>query len=201
MYEHADLVLADGKPLLWVAKWQKTPIVEKVSGSDLFPRVAELASKKGYKMFFLGAAEGVAQKAAEVLLDTYPALQVVGCYAPTIGFEKDKDELRHIVSVIRAAKPDILVAGLGTPKQEKFLYRYLDRLQVPVSLGLGASFDFVAGVRKRAPRWMSEHGFEWLYRMVQEPRRLAGRYIKDGLFILPLMVKYRKNRKQYEDIN
>lgn len=201
VYAHADMVLADGKPLLWIAKWQKTPLKQKVSGSDLFPKVAELAERKGYKMFFLGAAEGVAQKAADVLHDIYPGLQVVECYAPPYGFDKDKDKLQEIISMIRKAKPDILIVGLGAPKQEKFMYRYLHKLEVPVSLGLGASFDFIAGVKKRAPHWMSEHGMEWLYRMVQEPRRLVGRYIKDGFLLLPLMVKYRRNRKQYEDIN
>lgn len=198
-YAHADLVLADGKPLLWIAKAKKTPIREKISGSDLFPRLAELAANKGYTMFFLGAGEGVAHKAAEKLEEKYPGLMVKGCYAPAMGFEHDKEAVSQIIDQVKTAKPDILVVGLGTPKQEKFLYRYYKQMGVPVSLGLGASFDFIAGNRKRAPRWMSNHGLEWLYRTLQEPKRLAGRYIKDAVCILPILFKYRK-KKRYEDI-
>ena len=199
-YAHADLILADGKPLLWIAKAKHTPIIEKISGSDLFPRVAELASRRGYTMYFLGAAEGVAEQAAENLIEQYPGLIISGCYAPPLGFEYDKTAIREIVDRVREAKPDILVVGLGTPKQEKFLYRYYKQMGVPVSLGLGASFDFAAGNRKRAPRWMSEHGLEWLYRTLQEPGRLAGRYLKDAVYILPILIKYRNRKRHYEDI-
>lgn len=198
-YAHADLILADGKPLLWIAKARKTPIREKISGSDLFPRLAELAANKGYTMFFLGAGEGIAAQAAEKLKKQYPGLRIAGCYAPPIGFEQDRSAVHEIIQRVQTVNPDILVVGLGTPKQEKFLYRYYKQMGVPVSLGLGASFDFIAGNRKRAPRWMSEHGLEWLYRTLQEPKRLAGRYIKDAVCILPILIKYRKH-KHYEDI-
>ncbi|QWT52113.1 WecB/TagA/CpsF family glycosyltransferase [Eubacterium sp. MSJ-33] len=198
-YAHADLILADGKPLLWIAKAKKTPIREKISGSDLFPRIAQHAANKGYTMFFLGAGEGVAQKAAEELKKKYPSLMVIGCYAPPMGFEHDREAVLQIINRVKTAKPDILVVGLGTPKQEKFLYRHYKQMGVPVSLGLGASFDFIAGNRKRAPRWMSNHGLEWLYRTLQEPKRLAGRYIKDAVGILPILFKYR-NKGHYEDI-
>ncbi len=192
VYENADLILADGKPLIWISKLKKKPIKEKISGSDLFPKLAEYASKRGYSMFLLGAAEGVAQKAATNLKKKYEGLEVVGCYSPKYGFEKDKDELRKIIDMVKEAKPHILVVGLGTPKQEKFIYRYREKLGVPVSLGLGASLDFEAGNVKRAPKWMREHGLEWFYRMCKEPGRLAKRYIKDGIKIIPLMIKYRK---------
>ena len=198
-YAHADLILADGKPLLWIAKARKTPIREKISGSDLFPRLAELAANNGYTMFFLGAGEGIAAQAAEKLKKQYPGLRIAGCYAPPIGFEQDRSAVHEIIQRVQTTTPDILVVGLGTPKQEKFLYRYYKQMGVPVSLGLGASFDFIAGNRKRAPRWMSEHGLEWLYRTLQEPKRLAGRYIKDAVCILPILIKYRKH-KHYEDI-
>ena len=95
-YAHADLILADGKPLLWIAKAKHTPIIEKISGSDLFPRVAELASRRGYTMYFLGAAEGVAEQAAENLIEQYPGLIISGCYAPPLGFEHDKTAIREI---------------------------------------------------------------------------------------------------------
>lgn len=194
VYEDADLVLVDGKPLIWLAKANKTPIKAKISGSDLFPQIAELCAKKGYKMFFLGAAEGVAQKAAERLEQKYQGLNVVGTYSPPYGFENDQAEIKRIIKQIRRARPDVLIVGLGAPKQEKFIWRYRSILQVPVSLGLGASLDFEAGEKKRAPKWMSDHGFEWLYRMIQEPKRLFKRYFVDGVMIIPLMIKYRKRK-------
>lgn len=192
VYEDADMVLADGKPLVWLASIKRTPIKGKISGSDLFPRLAELSAQKGYSMYFLGAGEGVAHRAAERLQERYLGLNVVGTYSPPYGFENDSDEIKKIIGNIRKANPDILIVGLGAPKQEKFIWKYRKKMNVPVSLGLGASLDFEAGEKKRAPRWMSEHGLEWLYRMIKEPRRLVKRYVKDGILLIPLMVKYRK---------
>jgi len=192
VYRNADLILADGKPLIWISKLYKTPIKEKVSGSDLFPLLCERAAKKEYTMFFLGAAEGVAQKAADNLKAKYPGLSVVGTYSPPIGFEKDKDEMKKIITMVREASPHILIIGLGCPKQEKFIYQYRNELKVPISLCLGASIDFEAGNVKRAPKWMSNAGLEWFYRLCKEPRRMFKRYIVDDLKILGLYFKYRK---------
>lgn len=192
VYNNADLILCDGKPLIWISKWYKKPIKEKISGSDLFPRLCELASKRNYKMYFLGAAEGVAAKAAENLKKRYPGLDVVGTFSPKYGFEKDIDYLEMVIDKIRAASPDILIVGLGAPKQEIFIYENREKLGVPVSLGLGASLDFEAGNIRRAPKWMSEHGFEWLYRILQDPKRLAKRYLVDDRKIFGLAIKYRK---------
>lgn len=192
IYDEADLILADGKPLIWISKLYKKTLKEKVSGSDLFPKLCELAAEKGYKMYFLGAAEGVAAEAARKLKCKYPKLNVVGTYSPPIGFEKDKNEVDKIISNINKSEADILIIGLGTPKQEKFFYNYKDKIHVSVALGLGASFDFVAGNVKRAPRWMCNCGLEWLFRITQDPKRLAKRYIKDAVKIVPLIIKYRK---------
>ena len=195
VYANADLVLTDGKPLIWISKWLKTPIKEKISGSDLFPKICELAADKGYKMFFLGAAEGVAAKAAENLQNKYAGLNIVGTYSPSFGFEKKEEEIANIVSMINSAEPDILIVGVGAPKQEKFIYHHLSELKVPVSLGLGASLDFEAGNVKRAPKWMSNHGLEWLYRFFKEPRRLFKRYFVDDIKIIKLYFKYKKMNK------
>lgn len=192
VYENASLILTDGKPLLWIAKWYGTPIKEKVSGSDLFPLLCEMAAKKGYKMFFLGAAEGVAAKAAENLMKRYQRLQIVGTYSPPFGFENDSKELIKIQKKIKMARPQILIVGLGCPKQEKFMYQHCKELEVPISFGLGASFDFEAGNIKRAPRWMADHGLEWLFRITQDPKRMAKRYLVDDRKILSLAIKYKK---------
>lgn len=194
VYQDADLILTDGKPLIWISELYGTPIKEKISGSDLFPLLCQRAAQKGYKMFFLGAAEGVAAKAAENLMAKYPGLQVVGTYSPPFGFEENADELAKIYDMIKSAQPHILVVGLGCPKQEKFIYNHREALGVPLSLGLGASLDFEAGNIKRAPKWMSDHGLEWLYRAVSEPKRLAKRYFVDAIEIAPIVWKYRKRK-------
>lgn len=191
-YKKADLILTDGKPLLWIAKWYGTPIKEKVSGSDLFPRLCKMAVEKHYKMFFLGAAEGVAARAAENLMRRFPGLEVTGTYSPPYGFENDRDEMYRIEKMIKKAKPHILIVGLGCPKQELFMLHNCNKLGVPISLGLGGSLDFEAGNIKRAPKWVSEHGFEWLYRIFQDPRRLAKRYLIDDRKIFGLIIKYWK---------
>lgn len=192
VYENADLILTDGKPLLWISKLYGTPIKEKISGSDLFPLLCKMAAKKGYTMFFLGAAEGVAAKAAENLQSRYKGLKVVGTYSPPFGFESNPNEMEKIEKMIKTSHPHILIVGLGCPKQEKFILNNRNKLDVPVSLGLGASIDFEAGNVKRAPRWMSEHGLEWLFRITQDPKRMIKRYFIDDIKIFKLILKYRK---------
>lgn len=191
VYKDADLILTDGMPLIWISKLKKMPIKEKVSGSDLFPKVCSLASKKGYKVFLLGAAEGVADKAAKNLMEKYNGLEVVGTYSPSYGFEKKEDEIENIINIINTTKPDILAVGLGAPKQEKFLYKYKDKLNVPVSLAIGASIDFEAGNIDRAPIWMQNAGLEWFYRLMKEPKRMFKRYLIDDMKIFKLVIKYR----------
>lgn len=193
VYQNASLILADGKPLLWIANWYGTPIKEKISGSDLFPLLCEMAANEGYKLFFLGATEGIAAKAAENLTQRYKGLQITGTYSPPFGFENNSEEIKKIEVMVRDANPEILIVGLGCPKQELFMYRYCQTLGVPVSLGLGASFDFEAGNKKRAPHWVSNCGFEWIYRFFQEPKRLFKRYFVDDIKILQIVKKYKKS--------
>ncbi len=191
VYKNASLILTDGKPLIWISKWYKTPIKEKISGSDLFPKVCELAANKNYTMYLLGAAEGVADTAARNLMKKYPGLNIVGTYSPPFGFEKNEQEMNKIKTQIQEVHPDILIVGLGCPKQEKFMYYHCKELGVPISFGLGASIDFEAGNIKRAPKWMSNHGLEWLYRFSKEPKRLFKRYFVDDLKIIQVARKYR----------
>ena len=191
VYKNASLILTDGKPLIWISKWYKTPIKEKISGSDLFPRVCQLAANKNYTMYLLGAAEGVADTAARNLMKKYPGLNIVGTYSPPFGFEKNEQEMNKIKTQIQDVHPDILIVGLGCPKQEKFMYYNCKELGVPISFGLGASIDFEAGNIKRAPKWMSNHGLEWLYRFSKEPKRLFKRYFVNDLKIIQVARKYR----------
>lgn len=191
IYAGADLVVTDGKPLIWISRLYGTPIKEKISGSDLFPLLCGMSAEKGYSIFLLGAAEGVAAKAAENLKARYPGLKIAGTYSPPFGFEKDESETRKSVEAVKAAKPDILIVGLGSPKQEKFIYAHREELNVPLSLGLGASIDFESGYLKRAPKWMSNCGLEWLYRVIQDPKRLVKRYWNDAVHLVPLIKKYK----------
>ena len=194
VYRDADLILTDGMPLIWISKFMKNKIKEKISGSDLFPKVCKLAANKRYKIFLLGAESGVAEQAAINLKNKYKELEIAGTYSPEFGFEKDEEAINRIIDMINKAKPDILFVGLGAPKQEKFIFKYRDRLKVPVCLAIGASIDFEAGKIKRAPKWMQKNGLEWLYRIMKEPKRMFKRYFIDAIEIRGILFKYGKIR-------
>lgn len=189
--DESDLVLVDGKPLIWISKLYKRPIKAKISGSDLVPRLCEIASKKGYTMFILGGAEGIADRAKKRLEKRNPGIKIVGTYAPPFGFEKNQKELDRINKRISETHPDILITCFGCPKQEKFIYQNIEHYDAKVSICAGATVDFLAGNIKRAPQWMSNHGLEWLYRFLQEPKRMFKRYFVDDMKILGLVWKYR----------
>jgi N-acetylglucosaminyldiphosphoundecaprenol N-acetyl-beta-D-mannosaminyltransferase len=174
----AHLVLCDGTPLLWASRWLGNPLPERVAGSDLVPVLLEAASAKGYRIFILGAAEGMNRMAAENIQRAHPDLLVVGRYSPppTTLQEMDHDEIKRQIGL---AKPDILLVAFGCPKQEKWISMNYRELGVPVCVGVGATVDFLAGAVKRAPLWMRRAGLEWTWRLAQEPRRLFGRYAKD----------------------
>lgn len=191
IYQNADLIVADGKPLIWISKYLKNPIKEKISGSDLFPQICKLAAEKHYSIFILGAAEGVADKAARNLIKKNSGLSIVGTYSPKFGFEKDNVELDIIKNRIMNAKPDILAVSLGSPKGEKFIYKHLKEYGIPLAISIGATIDFEAGNVKRAPHWMSNYGLEWLFRITQDPKRLVKRYWNDAVKIIPIIKKYK----------
>ncbi len=195
IYQEASLVLADGMPLLWGSRFLGQPIKEKISGSDLVPKCAALAAEKGLKLFFLGGREGAALGAKAVLKKRHPELKVVDCYSPPFGFEKDAAENEKIVRLIKRAKPDILFVGLGSPKQENWISKYHQEIEVPVSIGIGVTFEFIAGMVKRAPVWMQKCSLEWFWRLIMEPRRLWRRYLVDDMqfFLLILREKIRGN--------
>jgi N-acetylglucosaminyldiphosphoundecaprenol N-acetyl-beta-D-mannosaminyltransferase len=164
----ADLVLADGVGLLWAARRQGQTLPERVAGSDLIYQLAERAAANGWRVFYLGAAEGVAAETARRLAARYPGLTVAGTFAGS----PHAAEAAEIVARVRAAQPDLLLVAYGAPAQDKWIARYKAALGVPVSIGVGGAFDFVAGVAQRAPRWVQRLGLEWLHRLVRQPWRL-----------------------------
>ena len=165
--EGADLCLADGVGLLWAGRVLGRPLPERVAGSDLVPQIAALAAARGWRLFLLGAQPGVAARAAEALQRVNPDLRVVGTYA---GSPAD-EEAPTMIELIRAGRPDILLVAYGAPAQDLWIARHRAALQIPVMMGVGGAFDFLAGVTPRAPRWMRQMGLEWLHRLICQPWR------------------------------
>jgi N-acetylglucosaminyldiphosphoundecaprenol N-acetyl-beta-D-mannosaminyltransferase len=176
-YAGASLSLLDGKPLLWMSRALAQPVPEKVSGSDLTRPLIARAAAKGWRVYFLGAAPGVGLRARDLLVAELPGLQVVGVDAPPLGFEKDPRILDGVLARVREARPHLVFMALGCPKQELLMHACRERLTPAVTLGIGATLDFIAGTVRRAPRWMSRAGLEWLYRLGQDPKRMAMRYL------------------------
>ena len=149
--DDCELLLVDGHPLLWIAKAYGVPFKQKICGSDLVPQLCELAAKKGYKVFFLGAAPGVAQIAAEKMQAAYTGLQVAGTYSPPLGFLEDPEELDRINTMLLESKADLLFVGMGVPKQDIFIHENMDKYQIPMSFSIGGTIDFIAGVQNAPP--------------------------------------------------
>ena len=187
-YQDAHLVLADGFPIVMASKLLNQPVPERVAGSELVPRMFEFFNHYGdLKVFLLGAAEGVAEVAAKNMLQQWPKVQTVGVYSPPMGFENDKVECANILTRIAACKPDVVVVGLGAPKQELWVHRHHKLIDAKVALCVGATIDFLAGEQKRAPLWMQKHNLEWAHRMFSQPKRLVKRYAKDA-WVFPQLV-------------
>lgn len=194
--EHAELLLADGHPLLWIAKWYGKPIKEKICGSDLVPELCSLAARKGYRVFLLGAADGVARNAAEKLKQKYPGLVIAGVFSPSYRFEDNQAEIDKINNLLFESKADLLFVGLGVPKQDIFIFENMKKYQIPMSFSVGATIDFIAGVQKRAPKWMSHIGLEWFYRLLKNPKRMIKRYIINDTQIFGLALKYKNENRE-----
>lgn len=195
LYGEADLVVADGTPLIWVSRLLRTPLPERVPGSDLFPALCERAAENDLSVYLFGGDLGTAQRAAETLQTRHPRLRVVGTYCPRFGFENDRDECARIVELIRRTEPDILFVGLGSPKQEQWISSNRTAYRAKLSIGVGISFSFVCGDVVRAPRWMQRAGLEWLHRLCQEPGRLWKRYLVDDLALIPLVLRSLRKRR------
>jgi N-acetylglucosaminyldiphosphoundecaprenol N-acetyl-beta-D-mannosaminyltransferase len=189
VYHQAGLVLADGWPVVLAARMLRRRLPERVAGSDLVPALCKSAQQQGRKLrlYLLGAMPGVAEQAKANIEARWPVVEVVGLYSPPLGFEKDSAENAGILQRIADTQPDVLVVGLGAPKQEYWVHQHHANIAAPVALCVGATIDFLAGSKKRAPRWVRRLGLEWLHRMVSEPKRLAKRYLRDA-WIFPQLV-------------
>jgi N-acetylglucosaminyldiphosphoundecaprenol N-acetyl-beta-D-mannosaminyltransferase len=177
----ADLVVADGMPLLWASRLQGTPLPERVAGSSLITTLSAELGRGGHSVYLLGGTPGTAQAAGALLERTLPGCSLAGSHCPPFGFERSPDEMERIVTLLAAAQPDVVFVGLGFPKQDRLIATLRRTLPATWFVSCGASFSFLTGEVRRAPGAVQELGFEWAYRLVQEPRRLAKRYLIQGL--------------------
>lgn len=190
-YNTSNYRVCDSQILMYASQFLGTPLKEKISGSDLFPAFYRYhKNNESIKIFLLGSAEGVASKAQEQINRKVGREIVIQAYSPSFGFEKNEEECDKIVELINESGATVLAIGVGSPKQEKWLVKYRDKLtNIKILLGIGATIDFEAGCKARSPKWMSEVGIEWAYRLLSEPRRLWKRYLIEGLPFFRLIVE------------
>ena len=176
IHNAAGMVTPDGMPLVWIGRARGFAHMERVYGPDLMLAMCERPSASGYRHYFYGGGQGVPELLAERLKQRYPSLVVAGVYSPPFGVQSATDD-DATVRRINAARPDIVWVGLSTPKQERWMHDHLGRVTAPVMIGVGAAFDFHAGLKPQAPRWMQRSGLEWSFRLATEPGRLWRRYL------------------------
>jgi N-acetylglucosaminyldiphosphoundecaprenol N-acetyl-beta-D-mannosaminyltransferase len=177
----AELVVADGMPLLWASRLQGTPLPGRVAGSSLISTLSAELGRSGYSVYLLGGNPGTAEAAGARLAQTLPGFSLAGWHCPPFGFERSPEEMRQIVRLLREARPDVVFVGLGFPKQDRLIAQIRQTLPATWFVSSGVSFSFLTGEVRRAPSTVQALGFEWAYRLVQEPRRLAKRYLLHGL--------------------
>jgi N-acetylglucosaminyldiphosphoundecaprenol N-acetyl-beta-D-mannosaminyltransferase len=183
-YARADLCLADGMPLIWASRLLGTALPEKVSGSDLLLPLMQLAAERRWGVYLVGGGPGVAEESGQRLRAEH-GVRIAGTDSPVVGPDGAADESEQTLERLRAARPDLVLVALGTPKQELWIDRFADQLAPALAIGVGASFDFLTGRVRRAPAWMSRAGVEWLFRLAHEPGRLWRRYlVEDPAFIV-----------------
>jgi len=176
----SDIINADGMSLVWASRLLKAPLKHRVTGVDLFQNLVKISAQKGYRPFFFGAREDIVVKTVSVFKARYPDLNIAGFRN---GYF-DEGEESGIANMIRESKADILFVGFSSPMKERFLNKWMPVMQVPFCMGVGGSFDVVAGATRRAPEWIQKSGMEWFYRLVQEPGRMWKRYcITNSIFV------------------
>lgn len=180
---HADLAVCDGMPLVWLSRWFKPALPERVAGSDLVFHLFAEADRGNWRVFFLGSDEATLKLAGVKLAEQYPNMVVADSFSPPFGPVENWPNAA-ILERIGAARPDVLLVAVGCPKQEYWIHQYAAQAGVPLSIGIGASLDFIAGSQRRAPKWLQKTGLEWLWRLGTDPMRLAKRYAKDFKYLL-----------------
>ena len=186
----ADMVTADGMPLVWLQRWSGIPGAERVYGPDLMHALCRESEQRGIRHYFYGGLPGVAHTLSVVLQERYPKLIVAGAHSPA-GDVLGEAPQQATVDMLNAAQADIIWIGLGSPKQDLWMHLYRNRLDAPLLIGVGAAFDFLSGVKPQAPRWMQRGGLEWFYRLIQEPQRLWKRYLIYNLWFVALLLSAR----------
>lgn len=177
----ASSVVADGTPLVWASRVAGTPLPERVAGSDMVPKLCERAAAAGASVYLLGADPGVAEHAARMLVDRFSELRVAGWHCPPLGFLASPDAVAALEHAVIGTRPDLVLVALPFPMQEEVILRLRERLPGSAFVGVGIGLSFLTGDVRRAPAWMQRSGLEWIHRLVQEPKRLAQRYLRDGL--------------------
>ncbi|MBU0910753.1 MAG: WecB/TagA/CpsF family glycosyltransferase [Proteobacteria bacterium] len=180
-----DLVNVDGMPIVWASRLLGDPLPCRVAGIDLFQELVKLSAEKGYRPFFFGARQEVVEKVVSIFKKKYPTLQIAGYRN---GYFSEEEE-PLIAQMINESKADMIFVAFSSPKKEIFLNKWMQTMQVPFCMGVGGSFDVVAGITKRAPLWMQNYGLEWFYRILQEPRRMWGRYARTNPVFIWMVMK------------
>lgn len=187
------LINADGASIVWAARRLGVPLKERVTGCDLFQKLIAVAAEKGYKVYLFGAEEEVVVKVKELFEKKFPSLEIVG-YRNGYFTEADEDK---IVKDMAQSGAEMMFVAFSSPKKEYWVSKHIDQIGIPFVMGVGGSFDIVAGVTDRAPLWLQNHGLEWLYRLIQEPRRMWKRYIIGNARFVALTYKYKwKSKKE-----
>jgi len=182
----ADMFVPDGVSLVWLARLKGFDIKSRVSGADLMQNFFKAADKEGFSSYFYGDTDETLKELNKKLLSNYPNLRIAGSYSPPFRKLTEKED-EEVIQRINQAKPDVLWVALGLPKQEKWIFEHRAKLKVPVIIGVGAAFKFLSGEVKRAPEWVGSAGFEWLWRLFQEPKIIWRRVFIDGPIFLWLV--------------
>ncbi len=190
------ITIPDGASVVVASKILGTPLKERVAGPDFMLKMVELSNKNGYKQFFLGSTSETINAMSEKFLKQYPNLNIAGSYSPSFVKEFDDSENNKMIEMINSSGCDLLWVSFGCPKQENWIVKNIDKLKIPLAIGVGAAFDFHSGKVKRAPLFMQKIGMEWLYRLFQEPKRLWRRYFVGGLSFLMIILKQKFGRNR-----
>ena len=195
IYNASEYVLCDGTPIKWAAGFLNTPIVERITGLDLLPNLVAHCAKHDFSIFLLGASPGVGEQLKQTIHAQYPHCKVVGVYVPPFMKVFSEEENIKMIDAVNAVSPDVLLVSLTAPKQDIWIAENLHRVNASIQIGIGGAFEVMAGLAKRAPKWMHTAGLEWLYRFIQEPKRLFRRYFIEAPLFIPLILKQKLRGK------